>query len=62
MTSKELVKVCEKVSACYKSRYDELCEAYQVQFKCLPFEARKWRKYKPEADSDVQIQSSDFII
>lgn len=62
MTSKELVKACEKVGACQKCRYGELCEAYQIQFKCYPFEARKWRKYAPEVDSDVQIQFSDFII
>lgn len=62
MTAKELVKTCEKISTCQKCRYGELCEAYQIQFKCYPFEARKRRKYTPEIDSDIQIKFSDLVI
>jgi hypothetical protein len=45
MKAKELVKACEKISTRQKCRYGELCDAYQIQFKCYPFEARKRRKY-----------------
>lgn len=62
MKSKELVEICEKSYNCIGCTYNSVCEAYQVQFKCYPFEARKWRKYAPEADSDVQIQFPDFIV
>lgn len=62
MTSKELVKECEKVATCQKCPYGEVCEAYQIQFKCYPFEARKRRKYAPEIESYVQIQFSDLVI
>lgn len=62
MKAKELVKACEKICTCQKCPYGEVCEAYQIQFKCYPFEARKRRKYAPDIDSDVQIQFSDFII
>lgn len=62
MTSKELVEKCEKAGTCVRCQYGVICEAYQVQFKCYPFEARKRCKYIPEVDSDVQIHFSDFII
>lgn len=62
MTSKELVEKCENACNCIGCQYGKVCEAYQMQFKCYPFEARKFRKYAPEVDNDTQIQFQDFII
>ena len=58
MTSKELVEKCEKVGTCERCQDGEICDAYKVQFKCYPFEARKQLKYTPEVYSDIQIQFS----
>lgn len=60
--SKELVEKCEKAFTCVKCQHVKVCEAYQRQFKCYPFEARKWRKYAPEVDNDTKIEFPDFII
>lgn len=62
MKSKELVKICEKHYNCVTCQHDKVCEAYQRQFKCYPFEARKFRKYAQEVDNDTKIQFPDFII
>lgn len=62
MKAKELVEACEKVYTCQKCRYGEVCEAYQIQFRCYPFEARKRRKYTPDANSEIQIQILDLVI
>ena len=62
MTSKQLVKICEKCDNCCICKHDKVCEAYQSQFNCYPFGARKFRKYTPEVDNDTQIQFPDFII
>ena len=44
MTSKELVELCEKTVTCVKCQYGNVCEAYQIQFKCYPFDVKL--KYK----------------
>lgn len=62
MTSKELVEKCEKVCTCIGCQYGKVCEAYQIQFKCYPFDVKLKYKAPPEANSDVQIQFQDFII
>lgn len=62
MTSKELVKACEKAGTCSDCQYDKVCEAYQMQFKCYPFDVKKNYKATPEANSDIQIQFPNFII
>lgn len=62
MNSKELVKICEKCDNCLICSRDKECEAYQRQFKCYPFEARKFSKYIPEVYNDTQIQFTDFNI
>lgn len=62
MTSKELVKICENCDSCYICKHDMVCEAYQRQFRCYPFEARKFRKCTPEVGNDTKIQFPDFII
>lgn len=62
MTSRELVEKCEKVGTCPECRYGKECEAYQMQFKCYPFEVKMNYKVPPEANSDIQIQFLDFII
>lgn len=62
MTSKELVELCEKADTCEKCQYGKACEAYQMQFKCYPFDIPMKYKFPPEANSDVQIQFPHFII
>ena len=62
MKGKELVKICGKSYNCVICAHGKVCEAYQRQFKCYPFEARKFSKYTPEVDNDTQIQFPDFII
>lgn len=62
MTSKELVRICNNVGSCKECLHDKVCEAYQAQFKCYPFDVRMNYKAQPEANSDIQIQFPDFII
>ena len=62
MTSKELVKACEKAGTCSDCQYDKVCVAYQIQFGCYPFDVKMNYKAPPEANSDIQIQFPNFII
>ena len=62
MTSKELVKICQQQSTCKECLFDKVCEAYQIQFKCYPFDVKMNYKAPPEASSDTQIQFPDLII
>ena len=56
MTSKELVKVCEKADICIYCPYEKVCIAYFLQFKCFPFDVKRGYKVHPEANSDTEIQ------
>ena len=62
MTSKELVEICDKAETCKECLHDKACLAYQMQFKCWPFDVKTDYKTPPEANSDTQIQFPDFII
>lgn len=63
MTSKELVKICKKHNSCKECQYMALCIAYQFQFNCYPFDAKKlYCECRPEINSDVEIQIPDYLI
>lgn len=61
MTSKELVEICKKRKSCKEYQYMALCTAYQFQFHRHPFDMISYYDYSPEANSDTEIQISDFV-
>lgn len=62
MTSKELVKLCDKQPSCKKCLYQTLCYAYQIQFKCFPFDVKMDYKAPPEANSDTEIEFIEYYV
>ena len=56
------IELHNKAGTCTKCRYGKVCEAYQMQFKCYPFDVKMRYKASPEANSEAKIQFSDFDI
>ena len=62
MKSKELVKLCDKQPSCKKCLYRAVCYAYQIQFKCFPFDVKMDYKAPPEANSNMEIKFIEYYV